>query len=503
MKKKQPVALIILDGFGYSTETKYNAIYNANTPNFDHWFKTYPHAILKAAGAAVGLYEGVIGNSEVGHMTIGSGRMTSQPDLIMHKAIDDGSFFTNSVLVNNLKKIAKNNTLHIFGLLSDAGVHAHQRQIHAFIQAGVNLGITTIVVHPFLDGRDTPPQSAKHYLQQLDNVLQKLGCGIIGSIHGRLYAMDRDHNWERTEQSYRTLTEQQNISFKSWREALDYYYSKGITDEFIPPTQLNTKGFVQNGDGIIFANFRPDRARQLTASFINHNFNYFTTKKIDLSCFITPTKYSNELKTAVMFESPIINNTLKEVLDSNGKTIFSIAETEKYAHVTYFFNGGKEEKLSHETRMVVPSLSAESYIDHPEMSAAKITSVVLQSLKENPKDFYLINYANADMVGHSGNFDATVKAIEFLDEQLKHLFDQVVSTMNGTLFITADHGNAEDMFDKEIGQPRTAHTNNPVPFIMIKQDLKDSHLLPLTQLADIAPFILQQMGIAIPKQMKR
>ncbi len=502
MNKKSPTALVILDGFGYSTKTQYNAIYHAFTPHFDEWFAHYPHAILQAAGSAVGLLPGYIGNSEVGHMTIGAGRVIDQPIKIIHEAIKNGSFFKNKALIENLKKLAQNGkTLHIMGLLSDAGVHSQIEMLFALLKAAKEHGVRHIVVHAFLDGRDVPPKSAKKYLEELDKKLKKYGA-VLGSVSGRFYAMDRDNNWNRIEKTYRTLTEHQKINFTNWPDVLKHYYAKNITDEFIPPTQLSKNTLIKNGDGIIFFNFRPDRARELTQCFVDPHFNHFKINHIDLAFFITPVSYAKNLATTSLFTMPKITNTLKDVLAQHNKTIFSIAETQKYAHVTYFFNGGREKKEPHETWKLIPSLRIQNYAQAPCMSAPQITAAVLESLKTDPADFYLINYANADMVGHSGNMKATVKAIECLDYQLGKLYDQIINKMNGTMYITADHGNAEDMYDEKIHQPKTSHTTNPVPFIMIRQDLQGkSETLPLTQLADIAPFILTNLGIKKPKEM--
>ncbi len=503
MNELRPTALIILDGFGYTTETKYNAISHANTPYLDHWFANYPSTTVQAAGTAVGLLPNVIGNSEVGHLTIGAGRIIKQSVTIIHEAIDTGTFFTNQKLVDLLEQLKKTkNTLHIMGLLSDASVHAHEKHIYAFIKAAADYGITNIVIHTFLDGRDTPPQSAKVYLQHLDATLKIIGHGRIGSLHGRFYAMDRDHNWKRTAESYRVLTESQSIPADNWQEVLKNNYANNITDEFILPIQVSPDSLIKNGDGVIFCNFRPDRAQQLTTALINKNFNHFKTKSLDLAFFITPTKYNTHLSTTVLFPSSPIPNTLKDILAQHQKTIFSIAETEKYAHITYFFDGGRQDAAETETRVLIPSLPVKNYIDLPEMLAREITKTVITSLQKDTKDFYLINYANADMVGHSGNFGATIKAIEILDEQLGQLYEQIITKMNGTLYITADHGNAEDMFDTKTEQPRTAHTNNPVPFIMIRQGLEQANAqLSLNQLSDIAPLILRNMGLPIPKEM--
>ena len=493
---KKPTALVILDGFGITEKKEYNAIAHAHMPHFNQWLLHYPHAILAASGKYVGLPDGFQGNSEVGHITIGAGRIIQQPITVWLNQIENGTFGHNQVLVNNLKTVQQQEkTVHIMGLLSDAGIHAHEKALYACIDAAQQANIKKIVVHAFLDGRDTPPQSAHSYLKKLEQHLSFLNHhACIGSIHGRFYAMDRNNNWDRTEKTYRILTEPQSEPYVSWEKALEKQYARGTTDEFIVPTQLTPNAPIKNGDGIIFCNIRPERARQLTASFVQPNFTHFVTKPVTLAFFITPVEYSPDLPTTHLFERPPVTNTLKDIVANQGKTIFSIAETEKYAHVTYFFRGENEAAVTTETRVMIPSLHVETYKNNPEMSAQKITDTVLQSLETDPHDFYLINYANADMVGHSGDFNATIRAVEFLDTQLQRLYEKIVLDMNGTLYITADHGKAENMYDADIHQPRTAHTCNPVPFLMINTAYKNSAIqLPLTQLADIAPFILKNM----------
>lgn len=503
MSQKAPVALVILDGFGHSSEKKYNAITHANTPHITEWLKTKPNTVLQAAGTYVGLPSDYIGNSEVGHITIGAGRIIEQTITTWFNAIDDKSFFTNKALLDAFTLLEEDNkALHIMGLFSDAGVHAHEQQIYATIQAATEQNIKQIFIHAFLDGRDTPAQSALHYLQNLDAILKKFSHVSLGSIHGRFFAMDRDNNWDRTSYSYHVLTEKQLTAFNSAQEAIEHYYSHDITDEFIPPTQLNPKSIIKNGDGIVFCNVRPDRARQLTASFVTPNFNHFETKHLNLAFFITPIPYSANLPTIHLFPQKQILHTLKDQLAAYGKTIFTIAETEKYAHVTYFFRGQNEKKVATETRTMIPSLKEQTYASHPEMSAQKITDAIISSLHTNPKDFYLINYANADMVGHSGNFGATIKAIECLDTQLAQLYDEIVTTMNGILFITADHGKAEKMYDEKQQQSYTAHTTNSVPFIMLQKKIAQDQTLSLQQLSDIAPFILQTMELPVPQEME-
>ena len=503
MKQKGPVALVILDGFGYSSDKQYNAVYHAYKPHLDTLFNTYPHVNLFAAGCYVGLPAGYIGNSEVGHMTIGAGRVIKQPITRVFESIADKTFFENIVLVKNLQKIAAaTGRLHIMGLLSDAGVHSHIEHLYAFLLAAKQCNITQVYVHGFLDGRDVAPRSAKRYIDQLQSFMKKESIGVLVSLHGRFYAMDRDKNWDRTEKSYRVLTEFATEN-KDWEKLLEQSYKDGITDEFFVPQNITPQGTVQHGDGIICFNVRPDRIRQLAVSFLDSDFNAFKVKHAMPSCFVTPVAYADTIKTNVMFKKQYVKHTIKDVLCVNGKTIFSIAETEKYAHITYFFDGGVEKKYDNETRVLISSKIAKQYVDFPEMSAKQITQAVINSLASNPNDFYLINYANCDMVGHSGNFDATVKAVECIDFEIKKLYDMLVEKMNGTMYITADHGKAECMFNEKIGQPCTAHTSNLVPFIFIKKDLKKSGIkLPLDQLAQIAPFILQQMGIEAPQEMR-
>jgi len=503
--KNGPTALIILDGFGYSDDKKYNAIAQASTPFLNFCYEKYPHTLLHASGYYVGLPDGYIGNSEVGHFTIGAGRIIKQFLTKWFDALDDGSFENNSVLITQLDHLIQTGgTLHILGLLSDAGVHAHEALMHATIRIALKKGIKNVMIHPFLDGRDVLPQSAYVYLTHLDSLIKEYNNSVhIGSLHGRFYAMDRDNHWDRTEKSYRVLTEPQNSVNQSWKAVLEHYYALGITDEFIPPTQLYDNCYIKNGDGIILCNIRPDRVRQLTASFVQPHFSHFITKPLILTFFITPLCYEEHLITTCLFPDIKITHTLKDVLADHGKSIFTIAETEKYAHVTYFFRGENEKQVSTEVRIMIPSLAVKSYNSIPEMSAHEITAAVLDSLNGSPDDFYLINYANADMVGHSGDFNATVKAVECLDIQLKKLYDVIVKKMNGTLYITSDHGKAEDMYDDIMHQPKTCHTVNKVPFIMVQQDLENKKTsLPLVQLSDIAPFILNNMNIPIPAQMK-
>jgi 2,3-bisphosphoglycerate-independent phosphoglycerate mutase len=495
---KKPIVLVILDGFGYKVDRSFNAIAQAKTPYIDTWIKEYPHTYLQASGTAVGLPNGFIGNSEVGHQTIGAGRIIPQPALVIHQTLLHNKLCSNKKLISNLNELSKNmGNLHIIGLLSDAGVHSHQELLYALIKCAIEQKVPHIYLHLILDGRDTPPQSATKYLQQLEKFIQKYPNASIASLHGRFYAMDRDNNINRTQKSFNALTQATSPNFNNWQDALNHWYTKEITDEYIPPTILNPQGTIKPGDGIICFNFRADRARQLTEMFLEHK------DTLKFSFFITPFVYDKHLNTLPLFEKPFITNTLGDILHKYDKTTFAIAETEKYAHVTYFFNSGRETPYATETWKLIPSIKTTNYASYPEMSAPHITQAVLESLKHDPKDFYLINYANADMVGHSGDFKATIQAVECLDKQLHKLYEQVVNGMNGTLIITADHGNAEEMFDIATNQPKTSHTTNKVPFIFISKTAKNSKAaLNLKSIADIAPYILKLMHLPIPPEMQ-
>lgn len=501
----KPTLLIILDGFGHAPPGKYNAISQARTPHLSDWLVRYPSCYIRASGTAVGLPDGYIGNSEVGHETIGSGRVIKQPLTVLFDAIRDGSLDTNKTLILALQQLAlAGRSLHIMGLLSDAGVHSHIDHLFAFLRLAKCQNVKQTYLHLFLDGRDVPPQSAATYLGRLEQWLQQNMYGKIASIHGRLYAMDRDKNWDRTEKSYAVLTGQQSLQFNSWSEILNYYYYQGITDEFIPPTICDSQGIIYQHDGILSFNFRADRIRQLTTCFVDSaQAPIFITPPL-LSCFITPYLYAQNLPTESLFQYPEIHNTLKYVLTASHKTLFTIAETEKYAHVTYFFNGEREENLLGETRVMIPSIKTVTYASHPCMRALEITNAVIEALHKQRYDFYLINYANADMVGHSGDLGATIRAIECLDKQLKRLYDEVIKQYRGVMYITADHGKAEKLWDERNRQPCTAHTTNLVPFLEINSyAIHHSSPLPLYELADIAPYILKNMALEVPKEMHR
>lgn len=486
-----PVALIILDGWGYSNATRYNAIYQAHPETFNYLWNHFPHALLKASGEAVGLPPHTVGNSEVGHLTIGAGQIIEQSLTRINTMIKDTSFYTNQMLTQKLRELKQTNgRLHLIGLVSDGSVHSSLTHLHALIKKAQQENITEIFIHAFLDGRDTPPRSASKYLKQLPT---------ITSLSGRYYAMDRDENWDRTLQVYNMLCDNKKNTPKQWKLILNDAYQKNITDEFITPTLCDPNGTIQNGDGIISFNFRPDRMRQLTSLLLNQRLTAHTHKpippiktKAQPLWFISMTHYDKAFNNPVILKKEPVKKTFFDQLEAAGKTIFTIAETEKYAHVTYFFNGGKEIKRSNETRVLIPSQQQKSYANNPEMSAQKITDSVISSLKNNASDFYLINYANPDMVGHSGDFTATKKAIQCIDNQLKQLYHEFVIQRNGTLFITSDHGNAEYMYDEKKQTPVTGHTNNLVPFIHCSQNLINKKTsLSLQKISEIASYIFQ------------
>ncbi len=507
---KSPHVLIILDGFGDRAEQDNNAIYHAKPEHYAMLLKKYPHTTLQAAGPAVGLLPHMIGNSEVGHLTIGSGRRIKQPVAEITDKIDDGSFFSDPLLINRFEELSgTSQRLHIMGLLSDGAVHSHIYHLKALIKLAQEKNIKTVIVHPFLDGRDVAPQTAGLYLSELEEALHAMPedkKGIIGTLHGRFYAMDRDNHWDRTEKSYRVLTEPQKPLYTSWQEALKDSYDKGITDEFIEPVTLHSAAAIKKDDAVIFYNFRADRARQLTRAFIEDEFSAFSTQPLDLSWMLTFTAYHPDFPVDVLLRKRTVHNTFFDILEKHNIPLFTIAETEKYAHVTYFFNGGREVIHQNETRILIPSQRHyETYAKVPTMSAPEITDTALHALERNNHRFYLINYANADMVGHSGNFEATVEAITCLDHELKRLYAKIITELNGTMYITADHGNAEDMWDTTVSQPRTAHTTNPVPFLYVTKNAQDSlalsDLSELSGLSDIAPFILKKLGLEVPKEM--
>lgn len=498
---KKPVALVILDGFGISDNVEGNAVKAAHKPNYDRYFNNYPHGELGASGLSVGLPEGQMGNSEVGHLNIGAGRIVYQQLTRITKSIEDGDFAENEALkkaVNNAKE--NNSSLHLMGLLSDGGVHSHINHLKGLLKLAKEKGVQKVYIHAFLDGRDVPPASAKEYIVELENYMQEVGVGQIATVSGRYYAMDRDKRWERVQLAYNAIVLGKGEEAASAIEAVDKSYNDNKTDEFVLPTIIAGAGKanVKNKDSVIFFNFRPDRAREITRAINDKVFDGFSREALDLT-FVTMTEYDVTLQGVdVAFGPESYTNTLGEYVSKMGKNQLRIAETEKYAHVTFFFNGGVEEPNSNEDRALIPSPKVATYDMQPEMSAYKVTEELLNKLDEDKYDMIILNFANPDMVGHTGVFDAAKKAVEAVDVCLGKVVDKILEK-NGTAFITADHGNAEQMIDFSTGKPMTAHTTDAVPFLYVAADakpLRDSGIL-----ADIAPTMLQVMGLEVPKEM--
>ena len=483
------VLLLILDGWGYRTQKEGNAIKQAKTPVFDRLWTQWPHTMLKASGPAVGLPSGFMGNSEVGHLTLGVGRIVESDLIRINKAIHNKSFFHDKALLEAIHHCKKNNRkLHLMGLLSDAGVHSHINHLFALLELAKKNGIKEVYVHAFLDGRDTPPESAKKYIIQLQQKMKELGIGNLATMMGRFYAMDRDNRWNREHLAYECMVD--CVGRKGTTDpikALRYAYSKGETDEFVKPTILTNKCVVQEHDSIIFFNFRSDRARELTRAFIWGTFNKFKRKKIIDLKFVSLTQYDSLVNIPVAFPPLALKNTLGEVIAEKGLTQLRIAETEKWAHVTYFFNGLCECIFGREKRIHIKSRLVTTYDKTPEMKVKQITDALLEH--KNDFDFFVVNFANTDMVGHSGNMAKTIKAVEAVDREI----GRIVRKFLGVIFITADHGNCEDMTEKW----KTSHTLNDVPLILVNTKGK----LQKGGLADVAPTILKVMGIQKPQEM--
>lgn len=500
---KKPVMLMILDGFGISHKTEGNAVKAANKPNFDAYYKNYPHTQLGASGLSVGLPDGQMGNSEVGHLNIGAGRIVYQALTKITKAIEDRSFFQNEALNKAVDNVLKHNSsLHLLGLVSPGGVHSHSDHLKGLLRFAKEKGLKKVYVHAFTDGRDVPPSSAKEYIKDMESYMGKIGVGEIASVSGRYYAMDRDKRWERVKLAYDAIVDGKGNKADSALSAVNDSYKDGKTDEFIVPTVIEKEGrpvaTVNDGDSIIFFNFRPDRARQLTRAIVDREFNEFKRENLNVE-FVTMTEYDDKIKNVdIAFKNEHYNNTLGEYVSKMGKKQLRIAETEKYAHVTFFFNGGVEEPNKNEDRVLIPSPKVATYDLKPEMSIYKVTDELLKRLDEDKYDMIILNFANPDMVGHTGIMKAAVEAIEAVDVCLGKVAGKILEK-DGTLFITADHGNAEEEIDYATKKPMTAHTTNPVPFIYVAKDageLRDEGIL-----ADIAPTILQAMHLDKPKEM--
>lgn len=496
---KKPVALIILDGFGLNNSEYGNAISHANKPVLDHVFATSPTTQLRASGLDVGLPEGQMGNSEVGHTNIGSGRVVYQELTRITKSIKDGDFFTNTQLLGATENCKKHNSaLHLFGLLSNGGVHSHINHLYALLELAKKQGLTKVYLHAFMDGRDVPPSSGKAFVEQTVAKMKEIGIGKIATISGRYYAMDRDNRWERVELAYNTIVKGDGHFCADPVQVMQASYEEEKTDEFVLPTLCDKDGLVKEHDSVIFFNFRPDRARELTRCFVDPTFDHFSEKSSAIKTyFVCLTQYDSSMPNVhIAFTPQTLTNTLGKYIAKQGLAQLRIAETEKYAHVTFFFNGGVEQAYEKEDRALIASPSVATYDLQPEMSAKLVTDEVLERLDWDKYDVIILNYANCDMVGHTGLFDAAVKAVEAVDTSLGRLLEKI-KEKNGIAFITADHGNADQMFESN-GSAFTAHTTNPVPLTVVGLDckLKENGIL-----ADIAPTILQVLGLEKPIEM--
>ena len=503
--KKAPLLLLILDGWGYREDNQYNAIAQARTPIWDGLWKNNPHTLLDASGTAVGLPGKQVGNSEVGHMHIGSGRRVPQDLTRLEESIASGEFQKNPVLMNTIYKLKQTGkTLHVIGLLSPGGVHSHENHLFGFLDICKKNDFNNIALHLFLDGRDTPPKSAHQSIKQLEQHLIAMPGSVIASITGRYYALDRDNNWDRIERVYQLFTEgRSEAQFETSAAAIDAYYQNNITDEHIPPTQISQVKLIEDGDSVFFFNYRSDRARQLTESFVSKKFDGFNRKKQPiLADFISMTEYAAHLKTTPVFPPVKLQNTLGECVSNAGMRQLRIAETEKYAHVTFFLNGGLEQPFLNEERILIPSPKVSSYDLQPEMSAEKVTEKLVFEIIKQKHELIICNLANADMVGHTGSLDATIRAIEYIDSCLKKIIDALIIS-NGSALITADHGNAEKMFDDESNQPHTAHTSEPVPCLYVGAAAEKKFIASdkKSSLVDIAPTLLQLLGLPQPSEM--
>ncbi len=496
---KKRALLCILDGWGISNNEKYNAVYSANTPNFDKFIKTMPNTTIHADGLSVGLPEGQMGNSEVGHLNIGAGRIVYQELTRINKSIDEGDFFKNTEFLNAINHVKNNNSaMHIYGLVSPGGVHSSMKHLKALIKMMADNDLKDVYIHAFLDGRDTPPKSAYQYLAEVEEELAKYNLPKIASIIGRYWAMDRDKRWERVERAYDCLTQGIGIKEENSATAIQNSYDNEKTDEFVEPTVISERR-IDDNDAVIFFNYRPDRAREITRTFTDENFDGFNRKKeIKNLYYVCMTQYDETMDVPVAFKPQTLTNILGDVLDNNNIKQFRTAETEKYAHITFFFNGGVEKEGKLETRALVNSPKVATYDLKPEMSAYEVCDNVLKALDDEEYGFILVNFANPDMVGHTGVMEAAIKACEAVDECVGRIANKALEN-NVDMIITADHGNAEWMFNEETKAPQTAHTTNVVPFIVVSNDKYE--LNKDGALCDIAPSILDILEIEKPAEM--
>ncbi|MBD2022148.1 2,3-bisphosphoglycerate-independent phosphoglycerate mutase [Leptolyngbya sp. FACHB-36] len=501
-----PVVLVILDGWGYREDKDGNAVAAANTPIINSLWAAYPHTLIRTSGKDVGLPDGQMGNSEVGHLNIGAGRVVPQELVRISDAVEDGTLLSNSALVKIYQEAKRNGgKLHLVGLCSEGGVHSHLRHLFGLLDMAKDQHLSEVCIHAITDGRDTPPTAGKASIQAIQDYIDRVGVGRIVTLGGRYYSMDRDRRWDRVKLAYDVMTQDGKGDGRSVLDVLQASYDTGTTDEFVLPTRI-APGAVQPGDAVVFFNFRPDRARQLTQAFVDPNFQGFERQIVQPLSFATFTQYDPHLSVAVAFEPQNFNNILGQVISQHGLKQFRTAETEKYAHVTYFFNGGIEDPFEGEDRELVSSPMVATYDRAPAMSADAVTDVAISAVKRREYSLIVINYANPDMVGHTGKMDATVTALETVDRCLGRLLESVIKA-GGTTIIIADHGNAEQMWD-EHGNPWTAHTTNPVPFILVEgEGVKiPSHGTEVAlrsdgRLADIAPTILEILRLPQPPEM--
>ena len=501
---KKLTMLMILDGFGENPNNEGNAVNLAKKPNIDKLRKICPVSHIDASGAAVGLPDGQMGNSEVGHTNIGAGRIVYQKLTKITKSIEDGDFFSIPEFTEAIENVKKNNSkLHIMGLLSDGGVHSHQRHLYGLLELAKRKGLdNNVFIHAFMDGRDTLPASGEGYIQELQEKMKEKGVGKIATLSGRYYAMDRDKRWDRVEKAYNALVRGEGVLAKDPIQAIEESYQQEIFDEFVVPTVITDANDqplakIESGDSVIFFNFRPDRARQLTRAIVDDKFDGFKTDKLDID-FVCMTEYDDTMPNVkIAFKPEELTNTFGEVVSNLGKKQLRIAETEKYAHVTFFFNGGREEPYPGEDRILVNSPKVATYDLQPEMSAYEVTEKVVEAINSEKYDTIILNFANTDMVGHTGNIDAAIKAVEAVDKCVGEIVE-AVQKQNGVLLITADHGNAEQMIDYQTGEPLTSHTTNLVPLILVGMEnveLKDGRL------CDLTPTMLDIMEEQKPKEM--
>lgn len=496
----KPVVLLILDGWGYREETQDNALAMANLPNWNRLLRDYPHTLIRTEGKSVGLPDGQMGNSEVGHMNLGAGRIVYQDLTRVDAAIEDRSFFSNEALLRACDAVKTSaGTLHLMGLLSPGGVHSHEQHLFALLRLAKEQGVAKVVVHAFLDGRDTPPRSALASLKRLDQVMAEVGNARLGSVVGRYYAMDRDQRWDRVGAAYAAIVDAQaDFNAANGVEALSAAYARDENDEFVSPTVIDGAMPMADGDAVVFFNFRADRAREMTAAFTVPAFDGFEARRPNLVNFTGLSEYSAELPAAVAFASDDLRNTLGEVLQDNALRQLRIAETEKYAHVTFFFSGGREAPYHGETRTLIPSPKVATYDMQPEMSCPEVTAKLAAAIRGGEVDVAICNIANPDMVGHTGVLEAAIKAAEAVDVAIGEIA-AAVNEVGGALLITADHGNLEMMRDPVTGQPHTAHTVGPVPFVYVGE--RHATLRSGGALRDVAPTVLDLLGIAKPAEM--